>query len=129
MISQNQVQHLHSASASSSSSGTDSDTLLYVKLGFIFVIFIESVLFGVIPQRWKRCRNNEHFLSIANCFSGGVFLAIAFVHIIPESTKLYYQIKYSSSSTSLNHATLREDHALMFNISQTSSNLYIQLES
>lgn len=100
MIQSDQIQNLHSASTSVSS-GTDSSTLLYVKLGFIFVIFIESVLFGVIPQRWKRCRSNEHFLSIANCFSGGVFLTIAFVHIIPESTKLYYQIKYSDSDSSV----------------------------
>jgi len=29
-------------------------------------------------------------LGIANTFSGGVFLAIAFVHIIPETSNNYY---------------------------------------
>lgn len=33
-------------------------------------------------------------MSIANTFSGGVFLAIAFVHIIPETAALYYDYKY-----------------------------------
>ncbi|CDW86129.1 zip zinc transporter family protein [Stylonychia lemnae] len=79
----------------SKSSSENSNEDVYIKLGFILFIFIETVLFGIIPQRWKACRNNDYFLSIANCFSGGVFLAIAFVHIIPESTQIYYQYKYT----------------------------------
>jgi len=71
------------------------NTDVYIKLGFIVFIFIETILFGIIPQKWKSCRNNDYFLSIANCFSGGVFLAIAFVHIIPESTEVYYEYRYS----------------------------------
>lgn len=36
-------------------------------------------------------------LGLANTFSGGVFLAIAFVHIIPETASLYYEYKYAKS--------------------------------
>ena len=64
-----------------------------VKLVFIVLIFVESLLFGIIPQKWRRCRKSDNLLSIANAFSGGVFLAIAFVHIIPETAKLYYEYK------------------------------------
>ena len=59
-------------------------TLLLLKLVFIVAVFAESILFGIIPQKWRRCRKNDNILSVANAFSGGVFLAIAFVHIIPE---------------------------------------------
>ena len=52
-------------------------------------MFVECLLFGLIPQKVTRCRKNEAALSIANAFSGGVFLAIAFVHIIPETARLY----------------------------------------
>ena len=39
-------------------------------------------------------------LGIANSFSGGVFLAIAFVHILPETANLYY---YSKLEKLLDH--------------------------
>ena len=68
------------------------------KLIFIAVIFLESALFGIIPQRWAKCRKNDKVLSIANAFSGGVFLAIAFVHIIPETARLYYQYQFEVES-------------------------------
>ena len=64
---------------------------MLAKIIFIFIIILESLLFGIIPSKWGACRRSEKYLSLANCFSGGVFLAIAFVHIIPESTKEYYE--------------------------------------
>ena len=63
---------------------------------FILIVFLESLIFGIVPQKWKRCRKNETMLSVANAFSGGVFLAIAFVHIIPESARLYYEYSFNT---------------------------------
>lgn len=49
-----------------------------------------TVCSGLAPIKSKKFRESSHLLGIANTFSGGVFLAIAFVHIIPETSNNYY---------------------------------------
>lgn len=61
-----------------------------VKWIFIFVIFLITVGAGIAPMKIPSCSQNAKWLGIANCFSGGVFLAIAFVHILPETANMYY---------------------------------------
>lgn len=66
-------------------------------------------------MKWKKCRKNDHLLSVANTFSGGVFLAIAFVHIIPETASLYYEYKFSQPvlDTNTNSTVITAANALM----------------
>ena len=59
-------------------------------MAFIFVIFAITVASGLAPMKSKKFKESSHLLGIANTFSGGVFLAIAFVHIIPETATNYY---------------------------------------
>lgn len=59
-------------------------TILYLKIGFIFVVFGIALLFGILPAKIKSCGRNPRFMSMANAFSGGLFLAIALVHILPD---------------------------------------------
>jgi len=67
-----------------------SDTsLLVVKIVFIIGIFLLAMVAGNLPARTRRCRESPTFLGIANSFSGGVFLAIAFIHILPEAVRDY----------------------------------------
>lgn len=68
------------------SSDTDSDptVLLWTKIGFIIWIFGEGLISGMIPTWSPSCRESPKILGIANSFAGGVFLAIAFMHITPE---------------------------------------------
>jgi len=61
-----------------------------MKSVFIFLIFFVSFAAGLVPMKSKRFSSSQHLLGIANTFSGGVFLAIAFVHIIPETSGNYY---------------------------------------
>ena len=61
-----------------------------VKIIFIFIIFAVTVASGMAPMKFKKFKNSTDMLGIANTFSGGVFLAIAFVHIIPETSNNYY---------------------------------------
>lgn len=70
--------------------------ILAIKIIFIVSCFIITMIAGLIPMKWKRCRNNERALGLANTFSGGVFLAIAFIHLIPETAALYYEYKYNT---------------------------------
>lgn len=53
----------------------------------IFQIFLTAlnVICWLVPLRAKKFSENELGLSIANAFSGGVFLSLAFGHLIPES--------------------------------------------
>ena len=55
-----------------------------LKLGLIAIIILESILLGLIPIKVAAFRDNKNVLSIANAFSGGVFLSIALIHIIPD---------------------------------------------
>ena len=52
---------------------------------FIFVSFFEAFIAGLVPTWSSSCRENPKVLGIANSFAAGVFLAIAFCHIIPET--------------------------------------------
>ena len=61
-----------------------------VKIVFIILIFIVATASALIPLKYKKLRNSTHALGLANTSSGGVFLAIAFVHIIPETARTYY---------------------------------------
>ena len=55
-----------------------------LKLGFIVTAFLEAFVLGLIPVKSKVFRESPKVLGIANAFSGGVFLAIALMHILPE---------------------------------------------
>eukprot|EP00554_Chaetoceros_debilis_P009265 CAMPEP_0194101148 /NCGR_PEP_ID=MMETSP0150-20130528/1850_1 /TAXON_ID=122233 /ORGANISM="Chaetoceros debilis, Strain MM31A-1" /LENGTH=513 /DNA_ID=CAMNT_0038787655 /DNA_START=153 /DNA_END=1694 /DNA_ORIENTATION=- len=52
----------------------------------IFQIFLTAmnVACWLIPLRAKKITENKYALGIANAFSGGVFLSLAFGHLIPE---------------------------------------------
>lgn len=52
----------------------------------IFQAFLTTlnVLCWLIPLRSKKISDNKLALSLANAFSGGVFLSLAFGHLIPE---------------------------------------------
>jgi len=51
---------------------------------FVFVSFVEAFGMGMIPVLSKTFRESPKILGVANAFSGGVFLAIALMHIMPE---------------------------------------------
>ena len=59
----------------------DVDTFKIIML----IAMILCVGFGVIPKLWSKCRDNENALSFLNCFASGIFLAMALVHMMPES--------------------------------------------
>jgi len=52
----------------------------------IFQIFLTTlnILCWLLPLRAKKFSENKKALSLANAFSGGVFLSLAFGHLIPE---------------------------------------------
>jgi zinc transporter ZupT len=69
------------------------DATFWWKLSFIFVVFFEAFLTGLIPTWSKTCRENPKILGIANSFAAGVFLAIAFCHILPEEAANWSELR------------------------------------
>ena len=69
------------------------DGATVVKWVFLILCGAITMLCGLAPMKIKSCNKNEKILGIANSFSGGVFLAIAFCHILPETCNLYYYNK------------------------------------
>jgi len=55
------------------------------KILFQVVLTSINVFFWLIPLRSPTFGSNEMVLSLANAFSGGVFLSLAFGHLIPEA--------------------------------------------
>ena len=76
------------AHAHESESGDDK-TLMGLKIALIIILFF-IVYLGLIPAYSKYCRSSQLTLSLMNCFAGGVFLAMAFIHILPEAVEQYY---------------------------------------
>lgn len=60
------------------------EVLLFKILGTICLWFV-SLLFGYLPIRLPSFRTNKTLLSLSNCFSGGLFIAIGLIHILPEA--------------------------------------------
>jgi zinc transporter ZupT len=54
----------------------------------IFAIFILT-LAGIIPILVKACKKSASALSYLNCFSAGMFLSIALIHMMPEAVEEY----------------------------------------
>ena len=63
--------------------------IVAVKIIFIFVIFFMALIAGIIPNKSNACRNSATLLGVANAFTGGIFLAIALLHIMPEASETY----------------------------------------
>ena len=61
-------------------------TLIKLKIGLIVLLFC-IVYLGLIPAYSKFFRSSKVILSLMNSFAGGVFLAMAFIHILPESVE------------------------------------------
>lgn len=57
---------------------------LGIKIIFTIIFFAEALIMGVLPVYLKAFRDSADTLSIANAFSGGVFLSICLMHIMPE---------------------------------------------
>ena len=79
----------HDHDHKSESGGEGLSTLMSLKIALIVILFC-VVYLGLIPAYSKYFRSSQLILSLMNCFAGGVFLAMAFIHILPESVESYY---------------------------------------
>jgi len=62
------------------------DEIFWIKVAFMILSTIEAVGLGILPATSKNFKENPKVLGIANAFSGGVFIAISLLHIMPEQS-------------------------------------------
>ena len=63
--------------------------LLFTKAMFCIGCFFLAFLAGMVPIFFNACKNSKTLFSVANSFAGGVFMAIAFIHIMPEAMEMW----------------------------------------
>lgn len=68
------------------------DTILILKIVSLFVIAAIDIISGITPAVSKRFQNSPTVISLTNAFSGGIFIAIAFIHLLPEEVAAYYEL-------------------------------------
>lgn len=73
---------------------------------FAILFFFALVWIALIPLKCPKVKQSVRCLSILNAFAGGVFLSMAFVHILPEAIESY--TKWFKSSEK------HDDHRLLW---------------
>lgn len=60
---------------------------------YLVIIFLITALFGILPYKTGFLKKYVLFVGILNAFSGGMFLSMGVVHILPEAIETYQQGK------------------------------------
>lgn len=85
--------------------------VIAAQITFICVIYIMAFVAGILPNVIPWCKKSTNVLGIANAFSGGVFLAIAFMHILPEVASGYAEyIEEHEAEEEADHEEEGHDH-------------------
>ena len=51
-------------------------------------LWLSMVVFGLVPLFYTKFKTSKVFISLTNCFCGGLFITIGLVHILPESHEM-----------------------------------------
>jgi zinc transporter ZupT len=60
---------------------------MFIKFIATIAVFAEIGFFGYLPYIWEHIGHNKRVMSIVNCFASGLFLSLAFLHILPEANE------------------------------------------
>lgn len=50
-------------------------------------MFAMTMFFGMLPLKLKAFKENKLVLALSNGFSGGLFLAVGILHLLPEAAE------------------------------------------
>ena len=70
-----------------------------IKIPVMIVMFFEVVIFGSIPLRLAAFKENKLVLALSGAFSGGLFLSIGLIHLLPESNENFEEYFESIGSS------------------------------
>ena len=74
----------------------ESESLFMYKVLTLIIVFAISLTFALIPLKLSYFKSNLKIIGIANAFSAGIFLSVALVHLLPESTEKFNEITGSN---------------------------------
>lgn len=77
------------------------DGLLPLKLGLAVALCCFNAACWALPLRFRRLTSSERALGAASTFSGGVFLALAFGHMLPEAALGFGEVNAHESAMRL----------------------------
>ena len=77
----------------------DDKWVVLVKILAMIIMFLLILIVGTLPIRAKNFRSNPRLLSYASAFSGGLFLAVGLIHLIPEAQEDFDSYYESIGST------------------------------
>jgi zinc transporter 1/2/3 len=60
-------------------------TLTIIKLPVMIIMFLLVVITGSIPYRSEAFKSSKKAISYTMAFSGGLFLSVGLLHILPEA--------------------------------------------
>eukprot|EP00804_Cyclotella_cryptica_P012067 CCRYP_004509-RA/>CCRYP_004509-RA protein AED:0.35 eAED:0.35 QI:0/-1/0/1/-1/1/1/0/459 len=110
--------HVHTSSSSSESVATHllplGIHLNIWKIIFQTLLTSINVLCWLLPLRSKKITSNKLALSLANAFSGGVFLSLAFGHLIPECVEGFHHSMSSGMNEALPYMIVLGGYLLIF---------------
>jgi zinc transporter 1/2/3 len=58
-----------------------------IKLSTMIIMFLMVLITGNLPLRLKSFKSNPLVLSLTSAFSGGLFLAVGVIHLLPEANE------------------------------------------
>lgn len=56
---------------------------------YLLITLVVTLSFGLLPYKSKFLKRFTFFISLLNAFSGGMFLSMGMVHILPEAVASY----------------------------------------
>jgi len=68
---------------------SSSTTLAFIKVASSIINFSLIMITGNLPIRSKAFKSSKKLISFANAFSGGLFLGIGILHLLPEAQEAY----------------------------------------
>ena len=67
------------------------NSLYAIKLFSMVTMFAMIAIVGNIPLRSKAFKENQLLLSLTGAFSGGLFLSVGIIHLLPDSITQFYK--------------------------------------
>lgn len=72
------------------------ESLFMYKFLTLIILFAVALTFALIPLKLSYFKTNLKLIGVANAFSAGIFLSVALVHLLPESTERFNDISGSN---------------------------------
>jgi len=61
----------------------------FIKILAMIIMFMMIMIVGSLPIRIKSFKTNPLLLSLTRAFSGGLFLGVGLIHLLPEANEKF----------------------------------------